>query len=147
MKRYEIRKLLYNFPNDELCEIYDTISNWKWDERLGKIPENFYELPLYTRIGIDKKGITRDTYLRPFCEEIRRIVSEHDLLKYHHLHNLNKTEDEFERWWIRSEIFMDENDYSLKDERSVDGISVHVSIVSAIITSLVVSLLFMIFFQ
>lgn len=85
---------------DELCEIYDKLNRWGWDERIGEKPEGWDEMH-YWKIGLWPER-TRDNYLRPICERITEIVSEKELLRYHHIHNLHRTNEEFEMWWENS---------------------------------------------
>lgn len=103
----------------EICEIHDNINNWKWDKRLGEAPDGFYELRCFSK---KRKEITKDTYIQPIMQEIHRRVSDYELYKYHHLCRLNRTEEEFERWWLETEPYGDQG--SKEDIASVCGIVV-----------------------
>lgn len=91
---------------EELCEVYDSVNSWKWDERLGEMPENFESLPVYNTKWYHKlfKRKTRYDYVHPICEVIRMIAGDKELLRYHHIHNLNSTNEEFEKFWNRWEL-------------------------------------------
>ena len=96
-KPYEIRRQLLSFSTDELCEIYEKLNNWEWDERLGEIPDRFYELRNYVRDGNNLE--TKETYILPYMREIHRLVPEYDLMHHYHIHVLGRTEEQFKNWW------------------------------------------------
>ena len=91
---------------EELCEVYDNTNSFKWDERLGKEPDGFYELPLFNSRLIHKiiRRRTRYEYVHRVNDVIRSVVEEKDLLRYHHLHNLHRTNEQFEEFWRCREI-------------------------------------------
>lgn len=93
--KLKAKKTLSKFTDRELCNIYERLNNWEWDNRLGEMPENFNHLPNTKGTNVRSK----DKYIKPYMVEIRKRVPVHDLLKYHHLYNLLRTEEEFERWW------------------------------------------------
>lgn len=99
-KPYEIRQQLLSFSTDELCEIYERLNNWEWDERLGEAPDRFYELQNYARDGNDSE--TRETYILPYMREIYRLVPVYDLMRHYHIHVLGRTEEQFKNWWRES---------------------------------------------
>lgn len=94
---YEVEK----FTQQELCEIYSNLNHWDWDKRLGCKPCGFDSLPKYNRHWYQKlfKKKTKEDYIRPILEEIKRMVPEKELSRHHHINNLNVTNEEFEQWW------------------------------------------------
>lgn len=42
---------------------------------------------------------TRYEAIRPIIEEIKRRIGDKEILRYHHLHNLGKSNEDFETWW------------------------------------------------
>lgn len=89
----------------ELCEIYNKTNAWNWDARMGDEPDNWKQLAYYA-IGRWKEKciITRHSYLKPINNYIRNVVSEKELLRYHHIHNLHSTNEDFEMWWKRVKL-------------------------------------------
>lgn len=95
------KEVLSRFSQSELCEIYDKLNGWEWDERLGEKPERFDELPSYNIHWYHKlfKRKTKDTYIAPAMAAIEKHVSKKELWRYHHVHNLGHTDEQFEQWW------------------------------------------------
>lgn len=91
---------LKNLPIQELCEIYNKTNSWNWDTRMGDEPDDWWQL-VFSGIGCwkEKCTITRHSYLKPINDYIRNVVSEKELLRYHHINNLHRTNEEFEMWW------------------------------------------------
>ena len=69
------------FTKDELCEIHHNLNCFKWDERLGVAPTKRFK------------------YIGPIMEDIERMIGMKRILRHHHIHNLGKTETEFEEWY------------------------------------------------
>lgn len=90
---------LSKFSTEDLCEIYDKISSWEWDERIGQKPKNFDNMPLWKEHFWQRKVHTRFFYLEPIYKQIKHKVGEKKLLHYHHIHNLHRTEEQFQEWW------------------------------------------------
>ena len=92
---------LKQYSQLELCEIYDTLQSWEWDERIGAKPQGFDELPNYNYKLRHKllKPKTKEDYINPVIAAIEKTVPRKELFRYHHLHNLKRTNEEFERWW------------------------------------------------
>lgn len=82
---------------EELCEVYDKLNHWEWDGRLGEKPIGYDKLKWYHNGWRPIK--TRFSYLRPICKKIEETVTEKELLRYHHIHNLHSTNEDFEMWW------------------------------------------------
>ena len=99
----EALKKIPTFNQAELCEIYSNANSWGWDERLGEMPDEFYKLPEYNwkLLHMFIRRRTRYDYIHPICEAIRAIVGEKELLRYHNVHNLKRTNEEFEQTWNR----------------------------------------------
>lgn len=144
MKGYEIRRILYQYSNDELCEIYNNLNHWKWDERLGEIPNGFYDLPNFLKRPY---GECKQRYISPFMREIERVVSQHDLLRYHHICNLERTEEEFEQWWRNEGAEFAVMIQPPEQIVSVENSTILLSVVSSIVASMVVVLMLFILFQ
>lgn len=75
---------LRKFTDDELCELYDRLNNWEWDDRLGTPPTD------------DREPDSERSFI---MESIRHRVGGKQLLRWHHIHNLGRTPEEFERWY------------------------------------------------
>lgn len=88
------------YEKEVLCEIYERTNSFQWDDRLGEKPEKFDVLPDYNSKWwhIFRKE-TKWKFTHPICEAIRVLVGEKELLRYHHVHNLGRTDEEFEQFW------------------------------------------------
>lgn len=96
---------LKSFSQDELCEIYHNVNEWRWDDRLGDKPEGFDSLPDFNwrlRHKIARRK-TKEEIIGPVFREIKKLVPEKELLRHHHIVNLGRTNEEFEKWWENEE--------------------------------------------
>jgi hypothetical protein len=96
---------MYGLSDQELIEVDDTLNGWDWDERLGPEPEDWKRLPWYKHniFGFNKKHVkTRLNIVDPLMHYIETKVSRKAILRYHHVHNLGRTEQQFEDWWQSS---------------------------------------------
>ncbi len=83
----------------QLCEVYDAINCYKWHDLLGRKPGDFDVLPIVNALGMGQRR-----YLKPIYDAISAIVPEKELMRYHHIYNLNRSGQEFEVWWRRKQI-------------------------------------------
>lgn len=90
------------FSQEELCEAYDVLNGWGWYEKFGEKPTGFDEMPNYRRTFIEKvfRVPSKEDYIGPLCKAIENVVPQKELLRYHHIHNLGSTIEEFETWWF-----------------------------------------------
>lgn len=98
----DIKRKMLEIPDEQLCEIYQKLNAFEWDERLGAAPPNYYSLECYSEDDSwfsNRNKITRFDYLRPICDFLQDIVSKKALDRYHHIKNLHHSEEEFETWW------------------------------------------------
>lgn len=95
-------KKINSLSNEELCEVYNVLNHWGWDDRIGEKPDGWERLH-YWKVGLWPER-TRHSYLEPICKRISEIVSEKELLRYHHIHNLHRTNEEFEMWWENGRV-------------------------------------------
>lgn len=99
----KIQEELKQYSQLELCEIYDVLQSWEWDERIGEKPQGFDELPNYNYKLRHKllKRKTKEDYINPVIAAIEKTVPRKELFRYHHLHNLKRYNEEFEDWWSK----------------------------------------------
>lgn len=92
---------LTGYNQSELCEIYNNLNSWKWDDRIGTKPKDFEKLPAYNGKWYHRlfRRKTKYEVLIPAMNLIKSLVSEKELLRYHHLNNLGSTNEAFEQWW------------------------------------------------
>ena len=88
------------YSKSELCEIYNVLSHWGWDDRIGEKPENWDNIPRYYRSPI-KELLFKNRYkiLKPYIDSIKMVVGEKALLRHHWQVNLHRTEEEFNEFW------------------------------------------------
>ncbi|HBF65888.1 MAG TPA: hypothetical protein DDW34_09265 [Clostridium sp.] len=87
--RYNQEINFLNFSTTKLAELWNEANGWRWPEDLGVKPEGWEDMS--TR----QKG----KVLTPIVKKIEKMIGEKELLRYHHLFNLGRSNEEFERWW------------------------------------------------
>lgn len=80
-----------DLTTEDLCRIYHKCNVWEWPSELGEKPKGYDKLPNFPNWFQDLFHITT------------KHDSEKELLRYHHIHNLKCTNDEFEMWWFLTE--------------------------------------------
>lgn len=90
----------WNISNKELAEIYNKLNNWQWDYRLGVKPENWDQLPDYKSKNV-YSYLTKYKISKPYVILIKKAIGEKECLRFHHIHNLGRTNFQFEIWWIK----------------------------------------------
>lgn len=88
------------FSKQELLEIHDKLNRYEWDYRLGSKPQRFDRLPNHDR----HTYLTKYNILKPYMKLLGSLLTEKEVLKFHHVNNLNKSEREFNRWWLKRQI-------------------------------------------
>lgn len=87
---------------EQLCEAYSIMNSWGWYDDLGEKPPGFDNMIRYRRTIFEKlfRVPAREDYISPLMRAIERVVPEKELLRYHHIHNLGRTNEEFETFWF-----------------------------------------------
>ena len=75
-------------------EIHNTLNGWDWPEQLNHVKPDWWD-------GEDKKDLMdrKQKIIVPIHDEIEKLFTRKERLKYHHIHNMGRTEEEFEMWW------------------------------------------------
>ena len=73
---------------EEVLKLGSTLNCWGWHDALGPKPFD-NETPLLIASG----------HVRPLRERIEKDFTEYELMQYHHLVNMNRTQDQFQAWW------------------------------------------------
>ncbi|MDY0396790.1 hypothetical protein ACFSMW_14685 [Virgibacillus halophilus] len=89
-----------SLSKQDLLEIYANLNKYQWDYRLGTKPNGFDEMPDYDRNLYQ----TKYNVLKPYLRLLGSILTEKEVLKYHHIKNLNRTDSEFKWWWFKRKI-------------------------------------------
>jgi hypothetical protein len=95
-----VNRLELEISKKELAEIYNKLNNWEWDYRLGVKPENWDMLPNYKRENV-YSYLTKFEISKPYVILIKKAIGEKECLRYHHMHNLGKSNLQFEIYWIK----------------------------------------------
>ena len=90
---------LKEFSIKELCEIYYNLNCSRWDDRLGEKPKKWDKMPTYKTPLFRMFIKTRYEIIIPIMVAIKRIVSQKELSRYHQIHRLGRTEEEFQAWY------------------------------------------------
>ncbi|WP_312070422.1 hypothetical protein [Anaerotignum propionicum] len=80
---------LKSFSTTKLAEIWNELNSWAWPEDLGNKPDGWDNL----------KFVERANIINPIVIKIEEMIGEKELLRYHHLNNLEHSNEEFEEWW------------------------------------------------
>lgn len=93
------------FSQEDLCEAWNTLNSWEWYEGFGEKPKDFDKMPFYRRTLLERifHVPAREDYISPLCRAIENMVPYKELLRYRNVHDLGKTNEEFEIWWFLQE--------------------------------------------
>ncbi len=97
-----MKRRLKEYSIEELCEIYDNVNRFRWDERIGEKPEEFDNLPKYNIHWWHKlmRRKTKAYYLDPVFYTLKCMLPQK---VYLHWANVEKsrtmTEEEFQQFW------------------------------------------------
>jgi hypothetical protein len=85
-----------NQPTEVLARWWNTWNCWGWPEDLPRLkPFGWDELPIADRDA----GFDKHTYIWPVMHAIQDRIGMKECLRWHHIHNLNKTNRQFEEWY------------------------------------------------
>lgn len=107
MSLQEAMEVVQHFSDDELCEIYENVNSYKWDNRLGEKPVGFDSLDMYNRKHIDKitKRKTKSDYVQAAVTAIGLLVPQKKLHHHGMVVKLGWSEERFESWWRDKGLF------------------------------------------
>lgn len=106
-------KALRCVPEKEWPAVYNALNQWEWDSRLGDKPVGWDDMPLYankkflwfTICRENKRAHTRSRIISPILRYIDGLIGHKAVLRYHHIHNLHRTDQQFEDWWDSGRFF------------------------------------------
>ena len=109
-------KELIATPKPEWPAIYSNLNSWRWDDHLGEKPTDWDDMPWYKDKKIlfyntyedDPKVRTRYKIIEPINKYIESEIGSKEILRYHHLHNCGRTNQQFEEWWAEQVIVLKE---------------------------------------
>lgn len=79
----KVEELLEQIPRERMIEMGDELSSYDcWPAELEEVPNE-----------------KRDAYRTELFRIIESRVGSRALLRHHHIHNMHRTEQEFEDWW------------------------------------------------
>ena len=83
---------------EKLARWVCTLNNWEWPEDLEGKPNGWENFSAILR---DNEAFFPNKYhwVGSIIKGIERIIGKKEVLRWHHIHNLDRTNDEFERWW------------------------------------------------
>lgn len=83
---------------DRLARWHNTLNHWEWPNDLPGKPDGWDSFPDISRNEDDYTPNKYD-WSHGIMKEIQEIIGYKETLRWHHIHNMNKTNDEFEAWW------------------------------------------------
>ena len=90
------------FNTEELARIHNILNRWDWPEQLGDKPENWDTMRDHDYLR-DSNEITKHVIITPIMAEIKNIIGLKECLRWHHLNNLDRSNEQFEKWWKKEE--------------------------------------------
>lgn len=84
---------------------WDNILNeWEWPSDLPGKPNGYDDMVWWYGLDDERRGTlpTRHDYIYPIAKAIGSMIGEKDSLRWHHIHNLGRTNEQFELWWERA---------------------------------------------
>lgn len=90
----EAEELSKSIPREQYPEIWNELNQFQWHPALGSAPQGWDSMTYKEKM--------------PYIETWNSVLncSEKEKLRYHHIHNLGRTEQQFEDWWD-SKVFQD----------------------------------------
>lgn len=90
---------LSKFDTTTLAKIWNKLNEWKWADELGEKPEGYD-----TMINFSNDESIPSKYLisRPIMNDIFNKIGYKECLRWHHVNNLNSTNEKFEQWWNKN---------------------------------------------
>lgn len=81
---------------EKLARWANILNGWKWPDDLPGKPLGFDMMPAYLYSGECK--ISQYAIISPLCALIAVLIGEKEILRWHQVHNLGRTDEEFEVW-------------------------------------------------
>ena len=89
---------------NKLIEWYSKFNHGEWPEDfLSPKPDVWDELYNIKRRTDPNNIAYKYLVTRPIMNMIEAVVPKKELLRYHHVHNLDRTKEQFEEWWANKE--------------------------------------------
>jgi hypothetical protein len=83
---------------EKIARWANTLNSWEWPDDLGGKPDGWDSMPSIARKGDDFVPNKYD-WSGSILSRIDKIIGHKEFLRWHHIHNLNRTNEEFETWW------------------------------------------------
>ena len=86
---------------DTLARWYNEMNGWRWASDMPFKPKGFDDLPRFIKQDDPRKNVvTKRTYIDTPMWFIELLIGRKEILRWHHIHNLNRTNEMFEEWWL-----------------------------------------------
>ena len=83
---------------EKLARWANTLNIWEWPEDLQGRPDGWDELPEIIKNG-QEFAPNKYTWSGSIINEIKKTIGHKEFLRWHWIHNLSKTNEEFETWY------------------------------------------------
>lgn len=86
---------------ETLARWWNTLNEWRWPYDMPGKPDGFDEMPNYFLLTDPRRGVEPYKFIvsSPFIERIENIIGMKECLRWHHLYNLDRSNEQFEIWW------------------------------------------------
>jgi len=115
-EKVKMRPLLINV--EKLAQWNSMLNHWKWPEDMPGKPVGFDKIPEYLQVESKDRGVlvTKYDIITPVRNLIENIIGRKECLKWRHLNNLNRTEEQFEKWWLKHHKEMEKAEKIREDD-------------------------------
>lgn len=84
---------------DELCDLYWKLRDWNWDERMGAMPVDFDNIPVYVNKWNEMvfRRKSKEHYVKPYRYGIEALVSREKLQEFRLIHIEKRSPEDVKR--------------------------------------------------
>lgn len=88
-------------PVKVLAEWWNILNSWEWPDDLPGKPSNWNDLAFAYPPGHPNPSHyqCKLNWIAPIQAVIKDTIGFKECLRYHHIHNLARTDQQFEEWW------------------------------------------------
>jgi hypothetical protein len=89
------------YDRETLARWWNTLNNWNWPDDMPEKPEGFDELACVDKLKDPSNASkpTKHALMGPHMNAIVSLIGMRECLRWHHIHNLGRTNEQFNTWW------------------------------------------------
>jgi hypothetical protein len=92
------------FTTEQIARWWNILCGWQWPDDLPGKPEGFDAWCNFFPLGDGRRLTEANRYnvVDPLMRLLEAMIGAKECLRWHHLHNLQRTDEEFEEWWAEN---------------------------------------------